>query len=741
MKLLDKTARHCGALIVTPLLIALPASAQVVTIGSVVDSLTGNPLPGVVVRVERTEVITDADGGFRIALVAPASVIVFERVGYRVLRLPVGKLGRLVRLVPEPVLLDAVTVDRTREVPLAAGTALTVQTVEADVIRHGAHTSVAEALSAVEGLDVTRVGSWGARPSLRGLDGERVAVLIDGSRVNRACAFGMDQGMSAIDPATVERVEILTGPGSAVYGSGNLGGVINVVTRAPAPGRSPSAEIRAGASTAIPGGTLGGTFGLQHKRFSATVAVDGASYGDYSAARSKAENSSFRQATAALRADYDFAQAGRLSFQAQDYEGRDIGWPSMAGASIPSESRRNFAIDYGAQLALGVVDAVAARAYVQRLDHDMIVSMSSVSSNGMPMLSSTNQRSHSTTSGGRLQIRLLPIRSAHLDVGAELTNWSAENSRWTTRDGVPTILSYRTWPATQITDAGVFAQGEVNVTRELAATAGLRVDYAKRSAEGWPDTDEWISTGNVGMRLALPASWETRVSVGWGYRLPDPTELFGLALRPDGFIYTGNSHLTTERGRNIEAGLSRSAGALFTSLTVFRNELTDLISPVLVPGDTISGMPVRSYANLKEARIEGVSASARLKATTHVQISGTASYTEGRDMQTDRYLPRISPLHGSLAARYEPGWRALSSIELEAEGATRQTRVSSTTGEAETPAYLVLNGRLSREVARTKVTLGVDNIFDRDYRGHLDPVSLARPGRNLFVRVSRAFGE
>jgi outer membrane receptor protein involved in Fe transport len=39
------------------------------------------------------------------------------------------------------------------------------------------------------------------------------------------------------------------------------------------------------------------------------------------------------------------------------------------------------------------------------------------------------------------------------------------------------------------------------------------------------------------------------------------------------------------------------------------------------------------------------------------------------------------------------------------------------------------------------VTLGVDNIFDRDYRGHLDPVRLARPGRNVFVRLSRAFGD
>ena len=124
------------------------------------------------------------------------------------------------------------------------------------------------------------------------------------------------------------------------------------------------------------------------------------------------------------------------------------------------------------------------------------------------------------------------------------------------------------------------------------------------------------------------------------------------------------------------------------------------------------GRPVREYENLGESTIQGV--------------SGGLS------------LPLTPPLEGGLTLRHDlPG--ALQWLEVEWTGAAEQGRISERAGELRTPAWAVnhLRGRL--EVAGNRVDVGVENLFDAFYRAHLDPLTLHRPDRNFFLRVTRAF--
>src|SRR5690606_865139 len=243
------------------------------------------------------------------------------------------------------------------------------------------------------------------------------------------------------------------------------------------------------------------------------------------------------------------------------------------------------------------------RAYVQRLDHDMLVEMTM--GGAMPMTMRTEQQSYSTTSGARVQLRLVPAPDVHLDLGAEVTNWAAENSRWTEQSGAmgSNRFEFRTWPGVDILDAGLFAQGEIPLLDRLVATLGGRIDHVVRQAAGAPTTRDWIGSGNAGLRLTLPHGLGARVSVGYGYRIPNPTELYGLALKPDGFVYRGNAELDTETNRNVEASLTLDRTRLSASATVFRTDLKGLITPVLAEDEVIVGKPVRSYANLADSRL------------------------------------------------------------------------------------------------------------------------------------------
>ncbi|MDH5761314.1 MAG: TonB-dependent receptor, partial [Gemmatimonadota bacterium] len=452
---------------------AAPAAGQaaVEVSGRVTDARNGGPVQAVGVHAGRLHTTTDRDGRFRLAGVRAGSEVHFQRLGYRDAVVEAGAPTLEVTLTPLPVLLESMVVETERGELLASNSAMAVTHMDASDIHASAATSLAESLDRWEGISLSRVGSWGSRPVLRGLSGERVAVLIDGNRVNRACTYGMDGALATIDPATVERVEVLTGPGSAAYGSGNVGGVINVVTRRPSHARPFAGEIRASGSTAVPGGGLGGSLTFAGERYALSTSLDGADFGDYSTPDATVATSGYRHLTGDVSLDVRPSSAQRVSLKGQYYAGRDIGWPMMGGARIPEESRKSLAVDYGWQAGGAVVDGISARAYAQKLDHHMVMSMTMTGMNGMPMTSTTDGVSFSETAGGRLQLRLSPGNGVQVDVGSEATWLHAEGTRWVERvmgSMAPTTETFHTWPGVQVLDLGAFAQGDARLAEGLS---------------------------------------------------------------------------------------------------------------------------------------------------------------------------------------------------------------------------------------------------------------------------------
>lgn len=730
------------------LVLCFPLSvfAQQTTVRAVVlDARTRAPLAGVAVTGAARTSFTDAQGRVTLDVASDTITLILRRVGYHPRSLPAHALGATVALEPDPTLLSTVTVETPASNTLASGTALPVGSVSRAQLDASASPALAEAMKGIEGISVQRPGAWGGKAFVRGLGGERVAVLIDGQRVNRACTFGMDQGLATIDPSTVERIEVLSGPGSTLYGSGNVGGVINVVTRRAPTDRTRGSEVRAATSVAVPGGTVGGSYFARAQTADLSLSADAASFGDYRAPTGKVGESGLRTLSLDGKAGWEPVASQRVSLQGTAYEGRDIGYPGSSGATIPRESRYDGAVEWGAQLSRRHVDAVSARVYVQRLEHDMSVRMQ-MKMNGMPVTQVTDARSHSLTSGARAQLRLLPTAATHVEIGAEAVEWRAEATRVTQRvdmpSAVPTVL--HTWPNASILDAGAFAQGEWRASRTLTVAAGGRVDRITKHAEGWASDAQWIGTGNVGVVKTLGGGFRLRGSHGVGYRVPDPTESFGVALRPDGYVYEGTPDLRTEIAHNSEVGLlwDRSAGARLISLsaTAFQNDLNDLIAPVLVAGKVISGRPVRAYANVARARLRGVTGTASVGTRSGQRLSLTGQRLIGTNEMDDAPLAQVPPAEAMLTGHLE---RAANGRRPWVEGSWRvvsgQDRVATASGELATAGFGTLDIRGGVTLAGVRTTLGVENVFDRAFREHVDPGVILRPGRNVFLRVAREF--
>lgn len=739
---IGRRAYSLGATLLMFLLALAPVSAQdrMPVSGRVVDAATDRPLSAVAVHAGDLRTLTDDLGRFGFEAVPSGATLHFERLGYRTVMLTAGTGPVDIRMEPVPLTLEAMFVETHRGELLASNSALAVTQIDNVELQTSAATSLAEGLDRWEGVSVSRVGSWGSRPALRGLSGERLAILVDGNRINRACTYGMDQGMATIDPATVERVEIITGPGSTAYGSGNVGGVINVVTRHPEAVHGVSGEVRASASSAVPGGGLGGSLALAGDEFSAVGSLDASSYGDYRTPEAEVPTSGYRQLTGDIKLDYEPSASHRLSLQTQYYGGRDIGWPMRGGAEIPEETRTSASLAYGWTLGEGVVEALSARAYFQKLDHHMVMTMTMEGMGGMPMTSTTDGLSFSETSGGRVQIGMAPWQGAQIDVGTEVTHLLAEGTRWIERvmgTMDPVTETFHTWPGVTITDVGTFFQGDQKLASDLFLSGGMRLDRVDRRADEGSEKLEWVTTGNVGLRAGLTSWLSARGTVGVGYRTPDAMELYGLGLKPDGYLYRGRSDLATEKSFSRELALTVSKGSVTTTVTGFMNRIDDMVVPA-VTGDTVSGRPVREYQNIGQGSLNGVSGTVQSALPAALSVYAQASWTRGEDDNTGAALPSIPPLEGGIALRRDFG-ASLEWVEVEWRGAARQDRVAEQIGELETRAWGVVDLRASAALAGTRLAFGVENVLDEMYRAHLDPYTLYRPGRNFFLKMSRSF--
>lgn len=738
-----RVARRLACVACVPLVAFAQQTAKQAVIA---DAHTRLPLAGVVLDGAGLLIRTDASGRLTIPATPDRAALTLRRTGYRPLALGAAMPSDTILLVPEPTLLSTVTVEsRAAGNMLATGTTQPVSSVSRAQLDAAAAPSLADALKGIEGISVQRPGAWGSKAFVRGLGGERVAVLIDGQRVNRACTFGMDQGLATVDPATVERVEMLSGPGSTLYGSGNVGGVINVVTRRAATAGRRGGEVRAATSSAVPGASAGATFSAAGQRSDVVFSADAASFGDYRAPTGTVNESGLRTLSLDAKASLQPTAPTRLSVQGAAYEGRDIGYPGSMGATIPRESRYSGAVEWGAQLSRGALDAVSTRVFAQRLEHDMSVQMAMMM-NAMKVTQVTDARSHSLTSGARTQLRLVPSATLRLDAGAEAVQWRAEATRVTQRVSTPapapTVL--HTWPDVRVLDAGIFAQGEWQAAARLSITGGLRADYIDKHATGWATDDQWISTGNAGAILRLGNSVRARANFGVGYRVPDPTESFGLALRPDGYVYQGTPSLRTEMAHNTEFGLmyDRSVGGhlLSSSMSVFDNRLSDLIAPVLVPGETVGGRPVRAYANVARAELTGVTGSASVTTSSGQRLSVAAQRLRGTNRVDETPLAQVPPAEAMLTLHFtqrryaarpwlEAGWRVVAG----------QDRVAASASELRTPGFGTLDLRAGGMLAGVRLTAGVENVLNRAFREHVDPGTILRPGRNVFARMTRTF--
>src|SRR5438046_5942876 len=200
--------------------------------GRVTDS-DGAPVPSAAVLISELHRVatSGADGAFRLADVPPGEYTVIVRhVGFAPFAREVqvhGPTTLTVTLRRAPVWLEPVTITATRVPSAALGSPLSAAALSEDGLRRDQSVSLAHSLARLPGVNALSTGAQIGKPVIRGLAGARVLVLANGNRLEDYS--WSDEDGPSVDTRLAQRVEVIRGPASVLYGSDALGGVVNVI--------------------------------------------------------------------------------------------------------------------------------------------------------------------------------------------------------------------------------------------------------------------------------------------------------------------------------------------------------------------------------------------------------------------------------------------------------------------------------------------------------------------------------
>ncbi|MFQ5779868.1 MAG: TonB-dependent receptor plug domain-containing protein [Nitrospiria bacterium] len=579
----------------------------------------------------------------------------------------------------EPVV---VTAKRIPSPMLEVGSSISVVTAE-DIERRNIK-SVHEAVREVAGVDVAQSGGLGKITSvfLRGGNSFHTLVLIDGVQVNSPTTGGYDFGDLLVE--NIERIEVLRGPQSALYGSEAIGGVVNIITK------------KGKGKTAFSLLTEFGSFRTFRERIGIIGAeeafdyafsisrIDSKGISAASEAQGNGEEDGYKNVTVSNRVGLNLPRDGRVDLTVRYITGENE--IDGFGADDPNRTLDRDAL-YAAIVIKGAVadwwvpslQLSVADEQLEQDDPDAIFDNSLTETNVQNIL---------------LQNELSLLMGNTLLVGVEYDQQQG-NRRGSFDEEVET--------------KSVFVEDQAVLFDVLFLTAGVR--YDDHSTFG----DETTFRGTLAY---LIEGWDTKLhaSFGTGFRAPSLNELF--------FPGFSNTDLRAEESHGFDIGfgkeflMDRSQEAFWFDVTYFHNDFDDLISfppPTFIP------------ININEAEARGVEFSSGIVVMKDLAINLGYTFMDTEDKATGKQLLRRAKNKGSFAISYGVTDR----LDVNLFGTIVEDRIDF--GGAEMDDFVKVDIASSYQVTDNLEFIGrIENLFDEDYE---EVTGFTSPGFSVFGGV------
>lgn len=467
--------------------------------------------------------------------------------------------------------------------------------------------------STVPGVRVNNDGGQGIdRIKIRGEDSFRTVVMIDGQRISEQKS--MSGVPLLIDPSQVERIEVIRGPASVLYGSDAIGGAINIITKKGS-GDAFNASVSAGFNSASNGKDVaasiyGATNGWKYR-----IGASTQNYDNLDTPAGEMENTDFSSKAADFSLSYDIDQSSTIGISASyydlDFNFGNISSPTFQGF-VPEWKRARGGIFAEFKNLSDTLVRLRLDSYFEHSTKEMMNRPAGWMRPGMAVME-VNANNKLDSYGFSAQTDWQLGDSHYLIAGYEFNQDELDADSWL-GGFVATMMPFdHTYDGTQTRHA-VFASMDSSVTENLVLNYGVRYTWVngdttdldnKTNLKSKADSSDSKAVFNAGLtfkgfeNLTLRANWSQ------GYRAPILQELY-IDSNMGGETTLANPDLKPETSNNFEVG-ARYQNDWFTSdLAVFYSDADDYITTVTTTGG------IEKYTNVGKAKTIGLELDTRL---------------------------------------------------------------------------------------------------------------------------------
>ncbi|MEP6570264.1 MAG: TonB-dependent receptor [Acidobacteriota bacterium] len=584
--------------------------------------------------------------------------------------------------------------------------------------------SIGDALEYQPGVAKRSFGPGSGRPVIRGFDGDRVLVLKDGLRVGGIASQSGDE-VEPLDVLSLDRIEIVKGPATLLYGSNAIGGVVNGISTNDVYQRGLSGYLT------MLGGTnnwqAGGSGGFKYGVGNFLVFGNGGAQkaNDYRTPRGVVQNSYARSGNLSGGGGW-FPRKGWLSF-GYAYDRRRYGIPVEPGAidlEFLQMRRHSYEVKAGLRDLRGFIEsgdfAVSYNDYLNREfefeSDENVTKLDSLATNkNLNYRANFNHQRRGNLSG---TFGFSGFTRDYKSVGAEA-------------------------PAPHTTQHSFAVYGVERVDLErVGFQFGARVEQNGYKPEGNFRKRNFVGfSGSAGVRVPLWTGGSFVANYQHSFRAPALEELYDNGPHPGILVFDiGNPNLKPERGDGLDFSLRHHSERLRIEAGAYYYNISDYVYTAFTGAiDPGSHLPVVDYAQ-GNSRYTGMEASLEARVLPLLWLSGKVDFVRAELTDQNKPLPRIPPVRGTLGL----DWRYNAfSVRPELVLANRQIRVFD--NEAPTAGYALFNLNASYTFVTRRVShiisLNGYNLGNKLYRNHLSFIKEIAPeaGRTLRANYSLRF--
>jgi len=572
---------------------------------------------------------------------------------------------------------DVIVVTATRlKTPMeAVGSSIALITDSHIAVGHKA--SVSEILRDLPGVHIAQTGGLGTSPSvfIRGAKSEHTLVLIDGVEINDPSDADRGASLTVFDTEDIERIEVLRGPQSCLYGSDAIGGVINIITKA---GKGPpqfwlKAEAGSFATFKESAGVRGGTEAVNYSFAVTRIDSEG-----ISAAREEDGNPE-------KDGYWHSSLFGRIGWTPADNLGIDV-----FAKYLDSETE----YDDGGGVGGDDPGNVATKQNLFLRSQARLDLLDSAWQQELGVSLATHDRTYDASSGrSTFDSRLAKADWQHnLYLGnANILTIAVEQEDEEAETDSLDKVSAGTF--------GAFIQDQIDITDSFLVGLATRLDdHEEFGSEVTHRAAPVYRFSKTGTRL--------KATYGTGFKAPSLYQLYSPASELGNI---GNENLEPERSEGWDAGIEQRLleGKVRIGATYFVNEIEDMIAFE------------NGYVNMDQAEIKGVEFLATVNMTDDLSFNASYTYTDAKDKATDDALIRRPRDRATVGVDYK--WSEKANLNVNALYVGRRDdkywdRTMFSSVDAELCAYTLVNLAGSYMLAENMKLFGrIENLFDEDY--------------------------